>query len=93
MIVPIAALMFAGVGPALPQSGCLSGSQIQQAVSGGQILPLNEILARAGIGGGSKILQPVRVCDQGGQFYYQVSVLDANGNARKLVLHALTGAS
>lgn len=93
MIFPVIGLLLLGASPAAAQSGCLSGSQIQQAVSSGQILPLNQILARAGIGGGSKVLQPVAVCDRGGQFYYQLSILDKNGNASKLVLHALTGAS
>lgn len=93
MAVPaVALLIFAGV-PVSAQAACLSGGQIQQAVSSGQILSLNQILARAGVGSGSKVLQPVNVCDRGGQLYYQLSVLDKNGNARKLVLHAVTGAS
>lgn len=93
MIVPALALLLLGSTSAVAQAACLSGGEIQQAVAGGRILPLNEILARAGVGSGSTVLQPVNVCEQGGQLYYQLSVLDKSGNARKLVLHALTGAS
>lgn len=93
LIVPAIALALLGGLPVAAQAACLSGGEIQAAVSSGQILPLPEILSRAGIGGGSKVLQPVEVCDKGGQLYYQLSVLDKDGNARKLVLHALTGAS
>lgn len=86
------ALVFTSSTGAYAQA-CLSGHEIQQAVASGQILPLSEILARAGVSRGSKVLQPVAVCNRGGQFYYQLSVLDKTGKASKLVLHALTGAS
>jgi hypothetical protein len=72
---------------------CLSTGQIQQAVSSGEILPLNQIVAMAGLEGNAKVLQPVMVCDHGGQLYYELSVLDRSGNASKVRLHALTGAS
>lgn len=70
---------------------CLADTAVQQAVASGQILPLNEILARAGLPRGTKVLPPVRVCDTSGQLFYQISVLEADGNARTLVLHASTG--
>lgn len=91
-VAPAFALLLLGSTTASAQSGCLSGGQIQQAVSAGQILSLNEIISIAGLGG-STVLQPVNVCDRGGQLFYELSIVDNAGNAQRLVLHALTGAS
>lgn len=82
------ALFLSGV-PANAQGACLSSQQIQSAVASGSILPLNEILARSGIPPNT-VLSPVRVCDQGGQPYYQIPV-DEGGQARTIALNAITG--
>lgn len=89
---PVLALMLIASTGAAAQSACLSGGQIQQAVAGGEILSLNEIISTAGLAG-STVLQPINVCDRGGQLYYELSIVDNAGNAQRLVLHALTGAS
>lgn len=89
---PLLAIFLISSTGASAQSACLSGGQIQQAVAGGQILSLNEIVSIAGHAG-STVLQPVNVCDRGGQLYYELSIVDNAGNAQRLVLHALTGAS
>jgi hypothetical protein len=91
--VSAAALLLAGTIASPAFAACLSGGDIQQAIGSGQIRPLADILVQAGIGRDSKVLQPVNVCDHGGELYYELSILDKDGNARKLRLHALTGAS
>ena len=82
--------------PAVSQSGgdnCLSGGEIQMAIVDGEIRPLNQILQAAGISGDVKVLEPVRVCLDGGEPYYLLNLLNSDGDARKVVLHAVTGAS
>lgn len=72
------------------QGQCLSNPEIQQAVASGRILPLAVILQAAGVIGSSQVLS-ARVCEtQQGTVYY-VAVLDAYGQARNLVLNAVTG--
>lgn len=82
-------MMLGGSSAAL--AACLSNGEIQQAVGSGQILPLNQVVAMSGLD--AKVLQPVMVCEHGGELYYELSVLDKSGNAGKVRLHALTGAS
>ncbi len=84
------AVLVLPVSPVQAQGGaCLSDRAIQNAVASGKILPLNEILALAGLAG-TKVLPPVKVCDQGGQPYYIVSVLQG-GQAQSIALNAITG--
>jgi hypothetical protein len=72
------------------QGACLSNPEIQQAVVSGRILALATILQAAGVGGNAQVLS-ARVCEtQQGTVYY-VAVLDAYGQARNLVLNAVTG--
>ncbi len=73
--------------PAVAESACLSPQDIQNAVTSGKILSLNEVLARAGIPP-DKVLRPVRVCDQGSGLVYQVPI-DEGGQARTIVLNAM----
>ena len=72
------------------QAACLSDREIQAAVASGQILPLNAVMAQAGLPPGTKVLPPVQVCDQGGQLFYTVNVLEG-GQARTISLNARTG--
>ena len=66
---------------------CLDNRQIQEAVSSGQIMSLDAVLAAAGIDGSAKILN-VAVCDEGGRLVYRIGVLAASGEAQNLVLAA-----
>ena len=61
--------------------------QIQEAVSSGQIMSLDAVLAQAGIGGDSEVLN-VQVCDQGGRLVYIIGVLGPTGEAQNLTLDA-----
>lgn len=80
--------------PAAAQSQpCLSAGEIQQAIGAGRILSLNDALRQAGLDPSSKVLQPITVCDRGGTLFYELSVLDRSGNARKLSLPADGSAS
>jgi hypothetical protein len=76
----------AAVGPAHAQA-CLDKRQIQDAVSSGQIMSLDAVLASAGIDGSAEILS-VQVCDEGGRLVYIIGVLTPDGEAQNLVLSA-----
>lgn len=80
------ALAVAGTGASQAQA-CLDKQQIQEAVSSGEILSLNAVLASAGIAADSEILN-VQVCDEGGRLVYVIGVLSPDGQAENLTLSA-----
>ncbi|KKB81274.1 hypothetical protein VW35_03935 [Devosia soli] len=80
------AIALAGTGTSQAQA-CLDRRQIQEAVTSGQILSLDAVLAAAGVDPSAEILN-VQVCDQGGQLVYIIGVLTADGQAQNLVLNA-----
>lgn len=82
-LIITAALALSGL-PA--QGACLSNNDIQNAIGSGQILSFNEIVARAGLSG----VLSFKVCDRGGQWYYEVTV-DEGSQVRKVLLNAKTG--
>jgi hypothetical protein len=79
-------LALASTGTADAQA-CLDKRQIQEAVSSGQIMSLNAVLASAGIDRNAEILS-VQVCEQGGGLVYVIGVLSPDGAAQNLVLSA-----
>ena len=80
------ALGLASTGAASAQA-CLDKRQIQDAVSSGQIMSLDTVLASAGVDGSAEILS-VQVCDEGGGLVYIIGVLTPEGEAQNLVLSA-----
>lgn len=80
------ALAVAGAGQAQAQS-CLDKRQIQEAVSSGEILSLDAVLAQAGVDPSAEILN-VQVCDGGGGLVYVIGVLNPDGQAQNLTLNA-----
>ena len=80
------ALALVSTAPASAQA-CLDKRQIQEAVSSGQIMSLDAVLASAGVGGNVDVLS-VQVCEQGGRLVYIIGVLSPNGDAQNLVLNA-----
>jgi uncharacterized membrane protein YkoI len=81
------ALMLLPVLAAAAQAACLDKRQIQEAVSSGQIMSLDVVLASAGIGSNAEVLS-VQVCDEGGRLVYRIGVLKPDGDAQNLVLNA-----
>ncbi len=79
-------LPLAGGAPAYAQSACLSGSEIQQAVSSGRIAPLEDVLARNGLTR-NDVVGSIKVCEQGGSLQYTIPV-NQGGSARNLVVPA-----
>ena len=79
-------LALAWGGPASAQA-CLNKREIQEAVSSGQIMSLNAVLASAGVDGSAEILS-VQVCEEGGGLVYVIGVLSPDGAAQNLVLSA-----
>ncbi|ODT72124.1 MAG: hypothetical protein ABS75_04825 [Pelagibacterium sp. SCN 63-23] len=80
-------LAFSGAGVAQAQANCLDKRQIQEAVSSGQIMSLDAVLASAGVDASAEILN-VQVCDQGGRLVYVIGVLSSDGQAKNLELSA-----
>ena len=76
----------ASTAPASAQA-CLDRREIQEAVSSGQIMSLDAVLASAGVGADSEVLN-VQVCDQGGALVYIIGVLGPTGQAQNLTLSA-----
>ncbi|SFV35839.1 hypothetical protein SAMN05216456_2251 [Devosia crocina] len=80
------ALALSGTSTSQAQA-CLDRRQIQEAVTSGQIMSLDAVLAMAGVDRGAEVLN-VQVCDQGGRLVYVIGVLTADGQAQNLVLDA-----
>lgn len=80
------AIGFVATGTASAQA-CLDKRQIQEAVSSGQIVSLDAVLASAGVDSSVEVLN-VQVCDQGGRLVYIIGVLSRDGQAQNLVLNA-----
>lgn len=80
------ALALAGTSTSQAQA-CLDRRQIQEAVTSGQIMSLDAVLASAGVDPSAEILN-VQVCDEGGRLVYVIGVLTADGQAQNLVLNA-----
>jgi hypothetical protein len=80
------ALALAGTGTTQAQA-CLDKREIQEAVSSGQILSLDAVLAQAGVDPSAEILN-VQVCDAGGRLVYIIGVLSTDGQAQNLTLSA-----
>ncbi|MBN9333248.1 hypothetical protein [Devosia sp.] len=80
------ALALAGTGSSQAQA-CLDRRQIQEAVTSGQIMSLDAVLASAGVDSKAEVLN-VQVCDQGGRLVYIIGVLTPDGQAQNLVLNA-----
>ena len=80
------ALALASTGTTQAQA-CLDKRQIQEAVSSGEILSLDAVLARAGVDPNAEILN-VQVCDEGGALVYVIGVLSPDGQAQNLALDA-----
>jgi len=80
------ALALAGTGPSQAQA-CLDKRQIQEAVSSGEIMSLDAVLAQAGVDPSAEVLN-VDVCDEGGRLVYVIGVLSSDGQAQNLTLNA-----
>ncbi|MCP8884242.1 hypothetical protein NIM87_12060 [Devosia sp. XJ19-1] len=80
------ALALAGTGQSQAQA-CLDKREIQEAVSSGQILSLDAVLAGGGVDPDTEILN-VQVCDEGGSLVYVIGVLSPDGQAQTLTLSA-----
>lgn len=65
---------------------CIRGRQIQQAISNGEIMELAEAMRDAGVDG--KPLSEPEVCRIDGQAQYRVNIMNASGEAERIVLNA-----
>lgn len=78
-----------GVGfsaPALAQE-CLSKREIQQKIDNGELVQLSQALAQSGVDG-KIISSQARVCLIGGQWEWQVNVMDEYGESKPVSLPA-----
>jgi hypothetical protein len=88
LAVPLA---FASIMAAAAQAEgeCLSGHQIQDAINSGQIMPIDQAMAAAGIS--ERPLGRPSVCVRNGTLEYRVNVMDAYGDSDTKVLNAQGG--
>ncbi|MBN9310673.1 MAG: hypothetical protein J0I99_19380 [Devosia sp.] len=78
-----------GVGfaaPALAEE-CLSKREIQQKIDSGELVQLSQALAQSGVDG-KIISSQAKVCLVGGQWEWQVNVMDAYGESKPVSLPA-----
>jgi uncharacterized membrane protein YkoI len=71
--------------------GCLSAAQTRAAVQNGQVAPLGQILAGVRAAAPGKIVSTPQLCQFGGQYVYQVTVLKGNGQVTRLTVDAASG--
>lgn len=76
----------AGTAPA-HAAECLSKREIQEKTDSGELIQLSEALAASGIAG-KIISSQVKVCQVGGQWQWQVNVMDDTGESRPVSLPA-----
>jgi hypothetical protein len=74
------------VSAAQEEGECIGGPQIQRLISGGEIMDLAEALGQAGIDG--KPLSEPKLCKLDGQLVYRLNIINAQGEAERVVLNA-----
>ena len=72
--------------PALAQE-CLSKREIQQMIDNGELVQLSQAMADSGVEG-KIISSQVKVCQVGGQWEWQVNVMDQYGESKPVSLPA-----
>lgn len=78
-----AGFMIAVADPAY--AACLSDGESRQVVASGQAVPLSTALRRAGVQG--EVVR-VALCQQGGGYVYQLSILQSGGRLQSLTIPA-----
>jgi|SRR5687767_7233552 hypothetical protein len=79
-------LMPFSASAAQEEGECVGGRQIQQMISGGEIMDLAEALGQAGID--AKPLSEPELCNIDGQLVYHLNIINARGEAERVVLNA-----
>jgi hypothetical protein len=81
------ALSSAGAAPAQDGGDCVSARQAQPLVEQGLVLSVDEAMRREGV---ETTPSSVRLCDADGSPYWLVNVMDAQADAKRIVLNAQT---
>ncbi|MDC9823837.1 hypothetical protein PRN20_08830 [Devosia sp. ZB163] len=78
-----------GLGLAAPTSAqeCLSKREIQEKIDTGELVQLSQAIAQSGVDG-KIISSQARVCNVGGQWEWQVNVMDETGESKPVSLPA-----
>lgn len=79
-------LAFGMAAPALAQE-CLSKRDIQTKIDSGELIQLSQALAASGVDG-KIISSQAKVCMIGGQWEWQVNVMDSSGESKPVSLPA-----
>ncbi len=85
------ALLAAGVDGARADGESSEQDEAHQAVQGGSIRPLNEILGRLPPGVAQQIVR-VKLKQRDGQWRYELRRVDSHGRLSEIVVDAATGA-
>lgn len=79
-------LAFGIAAPAVAQE-CLSKREIQEKIDSGELIQLSEAMASSGVDG-KIISSAAKVCMIGGQWEWQVNVMDEYGESKPVSLPA-----
>lgn len=80
-------LVLTSVGSASAQDSCVSAREAQPLVERGGVLSVDEAMRREGV---STRPSSVQLCNPGGDAYWLVNVMDAQADAKRIVLNAQT---
>ena len=84
----LAGFALPGAAHAQDHGDCLNKRDIQQAIESGEIAPLADIMAEAGV---NERPLSVQVCDVDGSPHYVVNMMDSYGDSQRIVLNAQDG--
>ena len=84
--VLVLGLAFGAAAPAVAQE-CLSKREIQQMIDNGELIQLSQAMASSGVDG-KIISSQAKVCMVGGQWEWQVNVMDSYGESKPVSLPA-----
>jgi len=76
-----------GVAAPVVAQECLSKREIQEKIDSGELIQLSQAMAASGVDG-KIIISQVKVCQVGGQWEWQVNVMDEYGESKPVSLPA-----
>lgn len=72
------------------EAGCLSGGQARSVVASGAVMGPGQIVAGLARQAGVRVMDAV-LCERGGAYVYQLTILTGAGTVRNIVVDAQSG--
>lgn len=80
-------LALTSVGPASAQDSCVSAREAQPLVERGMVLSVDEAMRREGV---ETRPSSVQLCNPDGEAFWLINVMNAQADAKRIVLNAQT---